>query len=94
MAESDIRKSWARILAKAWDDPDFKARLLADCEAVCAAEGLQTPGCERLRIVEDAPGELTLVMPPRPSAELSEQTLEAVSGGATVAFTTWGLEKR
>jgi nitrile hydratase subunit alpha len=47
-------KSGARVVAKAWTDPAFKARLLADGLAACAEFGLGGPETEYLHVVENS----------------------------------------
>ena len=44
----------ARVVARAWTDPAFKARLLADGTAACQALGLEVPAL-RLIVVENTP---------------------------------------
>ncbi|MFC7052538.1 nitrile hydratase subunit alpha [Hansschlegelia quercus] len=46
-------KSGARVVARAWTDPAFKARLLADGLAACAELGLGGPETEYLHVVEN-----------------------------------------
>lgn len=48
-------KSGARVVARAWSDPAFKARLLADGLAACAELGLGGPETEYLHVVENTP---------------------------------------
>jgi nitrile hydratase len=48
-------KSGARVVARAWTDPAFKARLLADGLAACAELGLGGPETEYLHVVENTP---------------------------------------
>lgn len=43
----------ARVVARAWVDPAFKARLLADGLAACAELGIEGPGTEYLHVVEN-----------------------------------------
>lgn len=43
----------ARVVAKAWVDPDFKARLLANGLAACAELGIGGPETELLHVVEN-----------------------------------------
>lgn len=50
----------ARIVARAWADPAFKARLLADGKAACAELGL-TVGEAQLVVVENTPAIHNLV---------------------------------
>jgi nitrile hydratase subunit alpha len=44
----------ARVVAKAWADPDFKARLLADGNAGVGELGLEVPGL-KLVVLENTP---------------------------------------
>jgi nitrile hydratase len=54
--EEDIGpKTGARIVAKAWSDPAFKERLLADGLAACAELGIGGPETEMLHVLENTP---------------------------------------
>src|SRR5207253_11239356 len=44
----------ARVVAKAWTDPQYKKRLLANGTAACEELGLEIPGL-RLVVVENTP---------------------------------------
>lgn len=48
-------KGGARVVARAWVDPEFKKRLLADGLAGCAELGLGGPETEKLHVVENSP---------------------------------------
>ena len=48
-------KSGARVVARAWSDPAFKARLLSDGLAACGELGLGGPETEYLHVVENTP---------------------------------------
>jgi hypothetical protein len=71
-----------RIIAKAWADDDFKARLLADPAAIAAAEGIAVPAGVKIVVHENKPGELHVVLPAKPDAVLSDEVLEGVTGGS------------
>lgn len=49
----------AKLVAKAWVDPDFKQRLLADCNAACEElgfpDGMSGAEGEHMRIAENTP---------------------------------------
>jgi hypothetical protein len=77
-----LRDHAERIIAKAWADDSFKAQLLADPAAVAAAEGIAIPAGVKIVVHENKPGELHVVLPAKPSAELSDAELEGVAGGA------------
>ena len=48
-------RNGARVVAKAWTDPAYKARLLADGTAACAELGFEGPQGEYIVVVEDTP---------------------------------------
>ncbi len=78
------QKRWSKIVAKAWADNDYKARLLADPAAVLAKEGLTVPEGVSLRVLEAADGEAVLVIPAKPSGheagEMDSERLAAAMG--------------
>ncbi|MEC4593960.1 MULTISPECIES: NHLP leader peptide family RiPP precursor [Nitrospirillum] len=80
MTDEDTQKITGRIIAKVWADETYKARLLADPAAVLTAEGLDLPEGVTFRVVQDAAGIQTLVLPARP-ADLSDDDLGEVAGG-------------
>jgi nitrile hydratase alpha subunit len=43
----------ARVVARAWTDPDFKSRLLADAKAAVASLGIDVTGSPALKVVEN-----------------------------------------
>ena len=64
---AELSKTWARVVAKAWADEEYKRRLLAEPAAVAREEGVPVPAGLTLKVIEDAPGTRTLVLPPRPA---------------------------
>ncbi|MEO1396121.1 MAG: nitrile hydratase subunit alpha [Cyanobacteria bacterium J06634_5] len=46
----------ARLVARAWIDPDFKQRLLANGKAACREMDIDTVEIKRLQVVENTPG--------------------------------------
>ncbi|MEA1672136.1 NHLP leader peptide family RiPP precursor [Nitrospirillum sp. BR 11163] len=83
MTNEEKQKTTSRIIAKAWADDAFKARLLADPIAVLRAEGVEVPAGITFKVVEDSATVQTLVLPPKP-ADLSDEDLDKVAGGAGV----------
>ena len=88
----------ARIVAKAWADPAYRERLLADPKALLAEElqadypELKLPEDLQVKVVEETPLEMTLVLPVNPQTlvglEMSEAALGQVAGGFVVVVTT------
>jgi hypothetical protein len=83
-----------RILDLAMRDPGFRASLLANPrEAIQGALSVSIPEGAPIRVVEEQPGEVVLVVPARAMASrtsLSEEDLETVAGGAVYTYSLWG----
>jgi Nitrile hydratase, alpha chain len=58
-----LRATRSRIMLEAWQDPDYKARLLADPKAVSIDEGFQIPDTTTLTVLENDAAHLYLVIP-------------------------------
>ncbi len=76
----------ARILSKAEEDGEFRARLIADPRVAISAEtGTTIPDGFDVVVHEDSATTAHLVLPP--SGELSEADMESVAGG--VGYAEW-----
>jgi hypothetical protein len=80
---SDWSKQWSKLIARAWADAAFKARLLADPVAVLQEHGLTVPPGVQVKVVENTDQVLYLMLPPAPSGELAEEDLEDIAAGFT-----------
>ena len=60
-------KEWAKVIAQAWVDEEFKAKLLADPKAVLKAEGIEFPDNIKLNLTEAKEDELNLTLPLKPA---------------------------
>jgi hypothetical protein len=88
--------AFAKIIAKAWRDPAFKAELIANPAAALKAEGIDVPDGITVTVVENTDKQFHLVLPPVPTDELSEGDLEAAAGGfdfvkPTYITPNWGF---
>jgi Nitrile hydratase, alpha chain len=72
-----------KIIAKAWQDNDFKQRLLSDPKHTLQEEGISLPDSIEVRVVEENANALYFVIPAQPSdiESLSAEELEAIAGG-------------
>jgi len=52
----------ARVVAKAWTDPEYKARLLADGTAACAELGFEGPQGEYIVVLEDTADQKNVIV--------------------------------
>jgi Nitrile hydratase, alpha chain len=73
------QKAYAKIIAKAWNDPKFKEKLLKNPEAVLKENGIEIPKGEKIQVHENTSKIMHLVIPQKPTGELSLKDLEAVA---------------
>jgi hypothetical protein len=80
--KTDQNKIWAKIVAKAWADEDYKRRLLDDPAEVLKAEGLDIPEGWEVKVLESTEKQALLVLPPKPEGcvEEGEERLAADIG--------------
>jgi hypothetical protein len=80
----------ARIVQKAWQDPAYRRRLLANPRAVLSEElsrikeGVAVPANVKVTVLEEKPDQIYLVIPVNPRevvGTLSEEQLQKVTGG-------------
>lgn len=96
MADMSQQEIWARVILRTWEDGDYRSRLLDDPTAVLREAGLEIPDGVRVTVLEDTPtsrhastpwrpgdGEAVVVLPLPPAEfeQLSDESLQAVSGG-------------
>jgi hypothetical protein len=77
-------EDYGKVVARAWRDPAFKAKLKADPEAALKEAGVALPAGLKVTVVENTAQHFHLILPPKPSAELSDQQLDKVAGGGFV----------
>jgi hypothetical protein len=86
-AVGKLKSFEASIVAKALEDDLFRKKLLDDPKkALAAMAGKDLPDALKVRIQEEAPNTLTIVLPQKPSkaqakGELSAEALKGVAGG-------------
>ena len=74
---------YEKIVARAWRDPEFKARLIADPRAAAGEMGLDWGDNVTITVVEDTAEEKHLLIPFSPAGlvELTDDELSGVAGG-------------
>lgn len=77
----------SQLIVKAWTDPDFKKKLIADPYNILKAEGLQVDPKVKIHIHENTDSEIHYVLPSGPTnLPLSDADIErAVLAGPTSA---------
>ncbi len=81
MDPKEFQKAYGKLVAKAWEDDDFKAHLLSDPMKVFKENGIEVPDGIEVRMVENTAETTHFILPPAPGDELSDEQLGAASGG-------------
>jgi len=83
----EMKASFAKVIAKSWNDPAYKARLMSDPKAVLAESGVAVPEGVNVNVYESTQQNWTLVIPPAPaSGELSDEALGGAAGGLSLCI--------
>jgi Nitrile hydratase, alpha chain len=79
--------SISKVVARAWVDPAYKAKLLSDPHSALAEAGVDVPAGIRLKVVEDTADTRHVVLPVAPSgaSELTEEELGKVAAAGLPA---------
>jgi hypothetical protein len=81
--------AYQQIIDRATRDPSFRTRLLENPQVAIEEElGASFSSTAPIRVIEEQPGEVVLVLPARsidPSTVLSDEDLEQVAGGLTAS---------
>jgi len=72
---------YGQLIAKAWSDEGFKAKLLSDPKAAMKEVGMDVPEGVDIEVVESTQEKVYLVIPAKPVGELSDEDLDKVAGG-------------
>ena len=82
---TDQKRSLAALFTACSQDDALKARFMNDPRAVLTEHGIDVPDDREIRVVENTPEVLHLALPPASSpadsGDLSDEQLEAASGG-------------
>jgi hypothetical protein len=84
----EFQKKWSKVIAKAWIDEDFKQKLLKNPQMALKEAGLSIPGMT-FEVHENSEKKTHLILPQKPTKELSEEQLKVVSGGETYSVTLY-----
>ena len=70
-----------QIIVRAWQDDSFKEELVNNPEAALNSEGISLPESIEVEVFEENANTLYIILPPKPSEDLSDAELELVAGG-------------
>ena len=83
LTHEQMKGTWSKMIAQAWEDDAYKSRLLDDPRTVLAEAGVAVPAGTKITVAEQSPDHVHLTLPPKPDdedMELDDERLEAASG--------------
>lgn len=81
MDPNEFQKAYGKLVAKAWSDDDFKAKLLSDPMTVFKENDITIPEGIEVRMLENTEKITYFILPPEPSDELTDEELGGAAGG-------------
>jgi hypothetical protein len=69
--QQDDMKKFGKLVARAWSDPAFKKRLVADPKTVLHEQGIAVPAGAEIRVVENTDTVVYVNLPRQPEDSLS-----------------------
>jgi hypothetical protein len=78
--QQEQTRKYGQVVARAWQDAAFRARLLADPGGVLREQGIEVPAGTQVRVVENTDEVFHLVLPRRPR-DLADDQLDQAAGG-------------
>ena len=87
MNAQEQQQAMGKIIAKAWADEAYKLRLINNPADVLKEEGVPVPEGITLKVVENTPALFHILLPQNPECELTDEQLDAASGGLQANFT-------
>src|SRR4029453_12623925 len=71
--EQDKASAYGKVIARAWRDPSFKAKLLADPQGTLRQAGVSIPAGVTVKVVENTHAHFHFVLPAKPSGALTDE---------------------
>jgi hypothetical protein len=92
--EPDKAATYAKVIARAWREPAFKAKLIADPRATLKEAGVAVPAGVTVKVVENTDTHFHLVLPARPAGELSDEALDKAAGAGSCGSASYSGDQR
>ena len=74
-------KKWTALVRKIWDDPSLKKAILADPHKFLINNGFEISESQTVKIHENTISSLHLILPEKPSRDISDETLSHIVAG-------------
>lgn len=90
-AAANRKLAEAMIVSKIWEDDAFAAKLENDPTSALTEVGFSIPEGKTLRIIEEKPGTIHIILPPKPECSdgICDEDLAAVAGGKSKSYNSY-----
>ena len=85
MNTEEQRSAYSKLVAKAWADEDFKAKLISNPTGVMKENGMFVPEGVEFKVMEEPANTRYLVLPKKPAEMVIQETVLRALGGKAVA---------
>jgi hypothetical protein len=75
----EFKFKMAKVIARAWNNPEFKALLLSNPHQALESAGISFNPRTKIHVHEDSSSDYHLVLPERPSPDVSAQEMDEVA---------------
>ena len=76
----DTNKQLQQVIAKCWEDSEFKAQLKNNPQETLTQEGVSVPEGKEIKVMENTDDTIYLVIPEKPD-QISDEDLSNTAGG-------------
>ncbi len=89
-SKESFQKAWAKVVARAWTDEEFKQKLVKNPEKVLKDMGISIPEGVKLELHVQTNKTMHLILPDHPR-DLSEKEMKNIAGAwTTFPWTDYG----
>lgn len=81
------QKKYGQLIAKCWADEEFKKKFIKSPAKVLKEQGIEVPKGMKFKVVENTDKLAYIVIPQKPSQELSDEQLDKAVGGGSSSNT-------
>jgi hypothetical protein len=76
-----VASSPSKVIARAWQDPAFKQKLVSNPTAALADEGIQVPAGHTVTVHQNSANETHIVLPATPASGIAQNSAAPASAG-------------
>jgi hypothetical protein len=84
--------AWEPIVGRAWEDEEFKKRLLTEPSAIFKEHGVETAPGVKLKVLENTESVIHLTVPTKPDVAFTREEIESAALDSYLDQQLWGVD--